>query len=125
MYSRGPYRQLQDLVPATLGLAFFVVLVVAPLLGGIGTFGWQVYHWLDAGEWTSRSVLDFLRWAGVQADWVQYPTRWVGLWKLLNRLPLSLTGVVYGGAALALFASLRRPNIDPYAAFWEQLRRNP
>ena len=110
-----------DAVLGILGLA----LGLGPLLVGLGVLGWQVYHWLDTAMWTSRSVLDLLGWANVQSEWVQNPTRWIGLWRLFDWLPLSATAIVFGAAYLGFSLFALAPARDPtrYAIWNDGLDR--
>jgi len=101
---------------------FWASLTLGPLLSGAGVFGWQVYSWLSTGDWKSVSLLDFMRWAGSHPEWTETPTTWMGLWKLLNWIPLSVTLLLLGViASAALMAA--QPKADPYAAFWKQMRQ--
>jgi len=97
-------------------LTLFLGLGIAPLLGGIGVFGWQVLHWLSEGEWVPRSVLHFMIWADYKRAWAENPTAWFGLWKLLNWLPLSVTGILYGATMSAIFASAARGKPEVHEA---------
>ena len=48
----------------------------------------QCYRWLRDGEWPPVSVITALQLAGV--NWSFWPTDWLGLHKMLNRMPLSV-----------------------------------
>jgi hypothetical protein len=73
------------------------ILWLAPLIGGLGLFGWQVFHWLYAGEWSALSLLDVVRKVGPPLTaWADQPTKWIGVWKVLCWLPAALAGVVFG-----------------------------
>jgi hypothetical protein len=87
-------------------LGFLVLL--AFLVGGIGVFGWQLVGWLRSGAWESVSVLEFFGWGSPGSEWVHNPTDWVGLWRLLSALPLSLTLIAIGGVGLVADARDRR-----------------
>ena len=101
---KGRFLEIEQILVPWFTLAVFLV----PMLVGVAVLGWQVYHWLYTGDWTSRSMLDVLRWAAMSAEmsdeWIQNPTSWLGLWKLLNWLPLSATTIVIGFTVLAVFA---------------------
>lgn len=77
--------------------AFGLLLVLAPFAVGLGSLGRQIFLWLRDGRWTSVSVLDLLSWSGVGSqDWIARPNEWIGVWKLLNWLPLSAASLVVG-----------------------------
>lgn len=73
---------------------FFWLLVYSPVLTGIGLFCYQVYIWLRTGEWTAYSVLYGLSYFDNLKEWVVYPTSWIGIHKLLDKIPLSLFLIV-------------------------------
>lgn len=58
------------------------------------TVGFQLYHLLRYGEWMPISVIWALQRARV--EWALYPGDWIGVYKLLDWLPLSLVSVVVG-----------------------------
>ena len=86
MPARSARRVTQDLEEL-----FSALFTVAVLLAGLGVLGWQVFGWLSSGEWTSVSLLDFLRWgAGPKTRaWIENPTTWIGWWRVLNWTPVS------------------------------------
>ena len=79
---------------------FILGLVVAPIIGGAGVFVWQVVEWLSTGQWASASMLDLLISTLGMISWAENPTSWIGLWKLLGWLPLSVCGILFGGTML-------------------------
>ena len=101
---KGRFLEMEQIIAPWFGL----VACLVPMLVGVAVLGWQVYHWLYTGDWTSRSILDVVRWAAMSAEmsneWIQNPASWLGLWKLLNWLPLSGTTIVIGFTILAVFA---------------------
>lgn len=119
--------RLRDQLDALFMGVAAMVFGLGPLVAGVGVFARQVYAWLHTGEWTSQSVLDFLRWADVRRDWIADPTTWLGLWKVLEWLPLSVTSMAFGVMMLVSYASERRSRPkptgpDPHAAFWEFMK---
>lgn len=98
------FLEMEEIIASWIGLT----VCVGPMLVGVAVLVWQVYHWLYTGYWTSFSVLDVHLWASMSAEmsneWIQNPTSWLGLWKLLNWLPLSATSIVIGFTILAVFA---------------------
>jgi hypothetical protein len=54
------------------------------------------------------SVLDFIAWGAPDNDWIRNPTDWVGLWRLLSAIPLSLAAIGFGGIGLIGVALERR-----------------
>lgn len=84
---------------------FIVVGVIVGLIfSGIGTFLWQVYHFLRFDEWTSLSLVDALRWCDL--PWAYLPTEWVGLYRVLDFIPLSISLLV-SSVCVFLWASYR------------------
>lgn len=84
-----------------------LLLLLAFLLAGIGLLGWQIFTWLYSGTWVSVSLLDVLAWGDPENEWVRNPTDWIGLWKLLAAVPLSLIAIGLGCIGL-LTASFER-----------------
>lgn len=80
---------LEDYIAKAIGS----VILSLPI-AGLGTFLWQVYNWLKTGEWVSISVIDFLLWTGLDANWLHQPQSWIGVWKIFDWMPLSLGCVV-------------------------------
>ena len=112
----------QSLVLGILGALLLASLTLGPLLNGIGVFGWQVLGWLSSGVWTPVTFLDFMHWAGVRREWVDNPTSWIGLWSLLNSIPLSVLLIVLG-VMMSVGLLTARPNRqDPLDEFWKQMR---
>jgi len=73
---------------------FLVHLVLGCFLVPIGIVGWQIYEYLRHDIWSSMSIVSALQWGGVK--WASAPTDWVGLHRILEWMPLSLTFVVVG-----------------------------
>ena len=63
--------------------------ITGTIFSGVGTSIWQIYHYLQFGSWTSVSVVDAFQWAGMK--WAHAPTVWLGLHRILDWCPLSLT----------------------------------
>ncbi|NOT08066.1 MAG: hypothetical protein HOP28_07665 [Gemmatimonadales bacterium] len=89
------------------GFAAVIGLLSAFLgLASIGLIGWQLVHYLQPGSWVAVSVLGFMNWADLGREWVLNPTSWLGLWRALDAIPASITGIVLavivGGIAGAL-----------------------
>jgi hypothetical protein len=78
-------------------------VAVCALLGGIGVFGWQLYHWARDGVWQSLTVLDSLSWIGIRVR-VPAPNGWTVARRVVEWLPLPATGIV-GGTFLLIFAT--------------------
>lgn len=64
--------------------------------GGVTTILAQVYRWFRYGEWVSYSAIDGLKKLG--NVWASYPEDWLGLYKLLDGIPLSLSCFIIGFA---------------------------
>ena len=93
--------------PVTLG-DVFACAVAAIFLSGVVLLGWQVFHWLETGVWTSMSINDALRRAG--SLWAVNPQSYYGLHKLFNALPLA--GVAIGGPSIGLAIVLEFNSTD-------------
>ena len=80
--------------------------VLVPILGvgilsAFGIVGWQVYAYLKLGAWQALSVVTALVWLNV--DWARSPHDWVGVHKLLDGMPLSLTAFLAGIAPIGVW----------------------
>jgi hypothetical protein len=70
------------------------VAMASGFLSGAGVFIYQSYMWLRFSEWQPFSAITLLKWLNV--PWAIRPEDWLGLHKLLDGLPLSLTLFVLG-----------------------------
>lgn len=77
------------------------VFGVIGVLCGLAVVGWQAYYWLRHSAWVPLSVVDGLRFIGV--EWARSPRDWIGLWKVFDFLPLAV-GVPAVGLLLASIA---------------------
>lgn len=59
------------------------------MICGVCVIGWQVYDYLRHDFWTPVSVITALMW--MKVEWSLNPTDWLGLYKVLSIIPLSLT----------------------------------
>jgi len=73
-------------------LAAFGMLVAGPCL-----LGWQCYRWMRDGEWPPVSVITALQW--MEVKWSLGPTDWLGLFKLLEQIPLWIALIFAGVGA--------------------------
>ncbi len=82
---------------ASLLITCFGLLVV---LSGIGVISYQVYVWLKFEHWVGLSVRDGLGYLVTPETptyrWIVNPDSWLGLYRLLDLIPLSLYLVVLG-----------------------------
>jgi hypothetical protein len=67
------------------------------VFGAIGLVGWQIYHYLQVGQWQPISVITALQYCEV--GWAYNPTKWIGLYRVLDFIPLSLASFVTAGLA--------------------------
>ncbi|UZJ44466.1 hypothetical protein OOT55_17690 [Marinimicrobium sp. C6131] len=72
---------------------FLDLVVIGPAVVGLGVVIWQAFSWLQSGDWQAISVIDFLLWTGLEGAWLNEPTSWIGLWKMLDWMPLSVGGM--------------------------------
>ena len=111
----------QDVMTILVRLAMWFLIAIGPLLVGLCILGWQVYQYLYAGNWVGVSLLDFVYWAHVQREWIEAPMSWLGLWKILNWIPLSLLALVYGGV-MTLVLTFEAGDKPPDDSWPEELK---
>ncbi len=83
-------------------IGFAALSVATSFLMGFLVLIWQIYSYLRIDVWSSVSPVDVLRWAGV--SWAVFPTDWLGLYRVMDWMPLSLFVPAVG----ILFAFLLR-----------------
>ena len=57
------------------------------IMAPFGVLVYQIYWYLRIGEWEPLSVITGLRW--MKVDWAFHPNEWIGLYKILNDMPLA------------------------------------
>jgi len=69
------------------------LLISSFFLAGTGIFFGQVYYYLKDGVWYSLSVINGLQnMPGTEKfNWLSNPDNWIGLWNVLDFIPLSIT----------------------------------
>lgn len=70
--------------------AFGVFLAL--IFSGLGIFVNQIYTYLKLGEWQPYSIVDSFKSVGLK--WASTPNDWIGLWEVLNFMPLSLVLII-------------------------------
>src|SRR3970040_483024 len=55
----------------------------------LGVIAFQLYAWLRTGAWEPISVVTLLAFVGL--EWAISPNDWLGVHRILNFIPLSLT----------------------------------
>ena len=70
------------------------LLLTATTVGFLAIVGYQIVMYLKTGSWHPLSVISFLKWLG--SNWAYNPTNWVGLYKILDFIPLSMAVVITG-----------------------------
>lgn len=63
------------------------------IIGGIGVIGFQIFLWLKEGVWFPISLITVLSFF---SDWAYNPRDWVGFWKMLNAIPISVLLIFIG-----------------------------
>ncbi len=86
---------------ATSAFDILIPILVCGILGAIGILGWQVYTYLKFGEWHQLSVITALRWSSI--EWAFSPTKWIGIYKILDGFPLSLASFFAGIIPIGLW----------------------
>lgn len=90
-------------------------------LAGVGVFAYQLYFWLQHGEWRSLSIVEVIvlldsknpnvdHW-----NWIYFPDSWLGLHKILNQFPIALLLIIGGFVFLwcaALQGSAKTDKLD-------------
>jgi len=115
-YIHVPYERIKRAFVIAIAGTLQVALVLAVfgvILAGLAVPALQIYGWLRYGNWTPFSIIDSLRLvAELFADpespptrlaaWLESPSSWIGLHKLLSFLHASigLWAVALGGAYL-------------------------
>jgi hypothetical protein len=56
-------------------------------LAALAIIFWQVYAYLRFSIWNEVSLITALMW--IDSNWATYPTDWIGLHNLLQKIPLS------------------------------------
>ena len=71
---------------------------IAVMAIGLSLLIWQIYSFLRFNIWTPVSVLSFLGWIGIPeiTQWVHFPNDWIGLYRILNQIPLNITLLIVG-----------------------------
>ena len=73
-----------EIIFGIVKLSFGAFLVFS----GLGLIVYQVYFYLKKAIWKSISIIDGLDYIGF--DWSENPIDWVGIWTILDKMPLSL-----------------------------------
>lgn len=66
--------------------------------GGIATGGYQVYLFLKEGIWEMTSIIDVLVW--LEMKWAIDPDDWLGVWKILDKIPVGLVLIIIGALVI-------------------------
>lgn len=87
----------------TSAVGFAATLLVLGFLGALGILGYQIYFYLRSGYWLSLSIITVLGWLG--SEWALDPKEWLGLYKILEWIPLAaacfLLGLFFSWAAFS------------------------
>ena len=78
--------QKNDPISAHIG---FLLMVVGILILGV-----QIYEYLRSGEWQSLSIISLMQFFKIQ--WALMPSDWIGLYNVMDMVPLSLAALVAG-----------------------------
>lgn len=86
----------------------FLVSLAVPVAGiclvlGAGVLVYQCYQWLRFSVWVPISIISALQW--LEMPWALSPRDWLGLFELLNFVPLSIGLPVFGFAVAMGIAS--------------------
>jgi len=86
-------------------IIIFGILSLASFLAGASILVYQVYMYLKGGDWLSFSIISMLNYFG--SGWSSNPSNWIGLWKALDKVPLTIFSVVLGALFLIIFDRLK------------------
>ena len=64
------------------------IALLIGILAPICIFGYQILTYLKTGFWQSISVINVMQYYGIK--WAFVPNDWLGLWKLLNMVNISV-----------------------------------
>jgi hypothetical protein len=67
-----------------------VLISICLLLAAGVVFACQVFIYLKTGGWQGVSIIDSILYLGVESDWLINPDSWLGVWKILDTIPLTL-----------------------------------
>ena len=76
------------------GAIIYILILGSSLLGGLFIIGMQIFFYLKEGAWNSVSIIDGL--VELNLKWAINPQDWLGLWNILDFLPLSVSLLVLG-----------------------------
>lgn len=57
----------------------------------------QIFVFFDTGEWHKMSIIFLLQLIPETYHWATHPQSWLGIHKILNFIPLSITVFLIGG----------------------------
>jgi hypothetical protein len=69
------------------------------ILCAVCLFGWQAYAYLRTSFWNPISVITMLE--VMKVVWALHPNDWLGLYKILKEIPLSITLFIVGLCVMA------------------------
>ncbi|MBA6413407.1 hypothetical protein H2508_09835 [Parahaliea sp. F7430] len=79
----------------SIGNFFLYAIPVLFCISGRGVFATQVFGYLYNGVWKSISLANFI--GGFYMPWAySEPKTWIGLWNIINIIPLSFALIVFG-----------------------------
>jgi hypothetical protein len=78
----------QKKYPLSVDVGFFL------MISGVLILGVQIYEYLRNGSWHSLSVISLLQFFDV--EWALMPSDWMGLYNMMDIVPLSLAALVAG-----------------------------
>jgi hypothetical protein len=100
-FKREPRPLYAAQVSDSSPLDILMPILAAGIVAAIAIVGWQVYTYLKVGAWQSLSVITALLWLHI--DWARSPHDWMGVHKVLNGIPLSLTAFLMGIAPMGVW----------------------
>lgn len=76
--------ELKGEIFGLLGLISILISLISPFL----IIGYQIILYLKNGFWQPISIIDALRYFEVK--WASWPYDWIGLWKILDQINVSI-----------------------------------
>ena len=82
---------------------FAALVSVSAFLSGPCILLWQIYGYLRFEKWHPLSIIDALHYCGF--GWAAFPTDWMGLYRILEWMPISLALPLIGGIFILLISA--------------------
>ncbi|ABM02104.1 hypothetical protein Ping_0237 [Psychromonas ingrahamii 37] len=75
-------------IESKIGKSIHLLIAFIIVISAVCVFVFQTYTYLKSGVWLPLSVIDGFSTIGF--EWAKNPTDWIGLWELVDQVPLSV-----------------------------------